>query len=61
MSSLIGLLKDRIVINPFPNDSISGWSKLKEFTDNYFRFAENGGKFSKMVENIVADGEIARY
>ena len=36
-------------------------SKLKEFADDSFRFDENGGKFSKRVENTVGKGEIARY
>ena len=36
-------------------------SKLKEFPDNSIKFYENGRKFSKMVENAVGKGEIARY
>ena len=35
-------------------------SKLKEFADN-FKFDENGRKLSKLVENTVGRGEIARY
>ena len=35
--------------------------KLKEFTDDNFKFNENGTKFSKRVENTVAKGEIAHY
>ena len=34
-------------------------SKLKEFADDTFRFDENGGKFSKRVENTAVKGEIA--
>ena len=48
-------------INPFPNDNILQWSKLKELADNNFEFDENGRKFSKWVENTVGKGEIARY
>ena len=33
----------------------------EEFADNNFNFDENGGKFSKRVENTVGKGEIARY
>ena len=36
-------------------------SKLKEFADDYFKFAENGRKLSKLVENTVGKGEIACY
>ena len=36
-------------------------SKLKEFTDDNFKFDENGRRFSKRVENTVGKGEIARY
>ena len=35
-------------------------SKLKEFPDDNFRFAEHSRKFSKWVENTVGKGEIAR-
>ena len=31
------------------------------FVDDNFKFVENGRKFSKMVENAVGKGEIARY
>ena len=37
------------------------WSKFKEFAHNNFEFDENGGKFSKRVENTVGKGKIARY
>ena len=36
-------------------------SKLKEFANDNFKYDENGGKFSKRVENTVGKGEIARY
>ena len=34
---------------------------LKEFAEDNFKLYENGRKFSKMVENSVGKGEIARY
>ena len=34
---------------------------MKDFEDDNFKFDENGGKFSKSVENSVGKGEIARY
>ena len=34
---------------------------LKEIADDNFKFDENGKKFSKLVENTVGKGEIARY
>ena len=34
---------------------------MKEFADNNFKFDENGRKLSKLVENTVGKGEIARY
>ena len=36
-------------------------SKLKDFADENFEFEENGGKFSKTVENTVGKGEIDLY
>ena len=35
--------------------------KLKEFTDDNFKFDEKGRKYFKWVENTVEKGEIARY
>ena len=35
--------------------------KLKDFSDNNFKFDENGRKFYKQVENSVGKGEIACY
>ena len=35
--------------------------QTQEFTDDNFKFDENGRKFSKLVENTVGTGEIARY
>ena len=35
-------------------------SKVKDFADDKFKLSENGGQFSKRVENTVGKGEIAR-
>ena len=48
-------------INPFPNDKNLDSSKLEEFADDNFIFNENGRKLSKLLENTVGKGEIARY
>ena len=45
----------------FPERQILDSSKLKEFADDHFEFAENCGKFSKRVENTVDKTEIACY
>ena len=34
---------------------------MKDFSDDNFKFYENGRKLSKLVENTVGKGEIARY
>ena len=46
---------------PFPKRRILDSSKLKELTDEHFKFDENDGKFSKRAENTVGKGEIACY
>ena len=46
---------------PFPKRPILDSSKLKEITDDNFKFDKNGGKFSERLENTVEKGEIARY
>ena len=46
---------------PFPKWQILDSSKLKEFAHDNFKFDENGRNLSKLVENIVAKGEIACY
>ena len=48
-------------LNPLPDNKILDLSKLKEFTDDNFRFDENGRNLSKLVENTVGTGEIALY
>ena len=35
--------------------------QTERVADDNFKFDENGGKFSKLVENTVGKGEIARY
>ena len=47
-----------ISINPFPNNNILNWSKLKEFADDNFKFYENGGNFFKWVENTVENEKL---
>ena len=34
---------------------------MEEFEDNSLKFDENGGKFSKAVENSVRKGDIGRH
>ena len=46
---------------PFPKQQILDFSKLKEFADDNFEFDENGGHFSKRVENTVGIREIIHY
>ena len=48
------------LVNPFPNDKFR-LAKLKEFSDDNFKFDESEEMFSKRVENTVGKGEIARY
>ena len=40
-------------IKPFPKRQILDSSKLKEATDDNFKFDESGSMFSKRVENTV--------
>ena len=49
------------MFNPLPDDKILDWSKLKQSADENFEFDVNSRKFSKLVENTVGKGEIARY
>ena len=48
-------------LNPLPDDRNLDWSKLKQSADDTFEFDANSRKFSKLVENTVGKGEIARY
>ena len=45
----------------FTKQQISDASKLKEFSDDNFKFDENGKKFSKRVENIVGKEAISHF
>ena len=54
-------LKKRTVFYSFPKRLILNSSKLKEFTDDNFKFDKNGEKFSKGAQNTVGKGEIALY
>ena len=47
--------------NPLPDHKILDRSKLKQSSDDNFKFDENSRKFSKRVENTVGKGEIAHY
>ena len=48
-------------LKPFPKRQILGSSKLKVFTEDNFKFEENGRKFSIWVEISGGKGEIAGY
>ena len=48
-------------VNPFPNCKFSKCPILKEFTEDNFKFDENGRKFSKRLENTAGKKEIAHY
>ena len=49
------------MFNLFPNNNFLDSSTLKEFADNNFKFAENGGEIFKQVESTVGKGEIAHH
>ena len=55
-----GLISFSRLVEPFPKHKILDSSQLKEFVDNNVKTDENGGKFSKQVENTMGKGEIAR-
>ena len=44
-----------------PQTTNFGWSKLKEFADDNFKFDENGRNLYKWVENTVGKEENACY
>ena len=48
-------------VNALSDNKILDWFKLKHSADDNFEFDVNSRKFSKMVENTVSKGEIARY
>ena len=47
--------------SPFPKRQTLDSSRLNRFADDNLRFDANARNFSKMVENTVGKGEIARY
>ena len=51
----------RFELQPFPKRQILDPSELKEFTDDNFKFDENGRELSESVENTMGKGEIARH
>ena len=52
---------DKSINQPFPKCQILDSSKLKEFADDNSKLNENGGNFSKRIENTVEKGEIECY
>ena len=50
-----------VASNPLPDNKILDWSKLKQSAEENFEFDVDSRKFSKLVENTVGKGEIARY
>ena len=50
-----------VQLNQLPDYKILDCSKLKQSADDNFEFDLNSRKFSKLVENTVGKGEIARY
>ena len=48
-------------VNPLPDNKILDRSKLKQSAEDNFEFDVDSRKFSKLVENTVGKGEIARY
>ena len=62
IKNFISLWKsDCFTPKPFPKRQILDFSKLKDFTEDIFKYDENGRKFTKWVENNMGKGEIARY
>ena len=55
------ITKMNCLFNPSPDDKILDWSKLEQSADDNFEFDVNSRKFSKLAENTVGKGEIARY
>ena len=56
--SLIFVIWERV--SPFPKQQMLDSLKVKELSDDNFKFDKNSRKFSKRVENTVGKGEIAR-
>ena len=53
-------IQDKLILT-FADNKILDWSKLIQSADNNFEFDENSRKFSKLIENTVGKGEMARY
>ena len=49
------------ILNTFPNDKISDWSKLKAFADDKINVTEKSEFVLEGVENIVGKGENGGY
>ena len=56
-------MKKRVSLSlkPLPDEKKLDWSKFKQLADDNFEFDVNSRKFSKLMENTVGKGEIARY
>ena len=61
MSDFTIALKTSSPLNPLPDNKILDGSKLKQSADNNFEVGVDSRKFSKLIENTVRKGEIARY
>ena len=49
------------LLNPLPDNKILDLSKLKQSAEDNFEFDVDSRKSSKLVENTVGKGEIARH
>ena len=61
LSGLQDQIEPGLCNEPITRRQILDSSKLKKFADDNFKFDENGRKLSKLVENTVGKGGIARY
>ena len=50
-----------IYLDPFTNNRLYRFPKVKQFADDNFKFDEKGKKFYTRVENTVRKEEIAHY
>ena len=57
----ISTITKDISFNALQDNKILDRSKLKQSTDDNFKFDGNSRKFFKRVENTVGKGEIARH
>ena len=49
------------LFNPFPDDKISDWSKLKQIADDISKCIQNEKQVPYRLENILRKGAIACY